>query len=464
MRALLWCHGREIGGRGYELLAFWRSRSRFERVLFILFVLTLPFVQPSVFSDGKGYYAYLRSPLIDHNLRFASDWNDPPVKILQECRACPSSAKQYWNNPANSLLFVELNGRIYANPITKTGHLPNFYTVGPAMLWFPFVAVAHLAVLTANHLGSRVPADGHSWPYVDALSGATALYGFLGLYISFQLAKAFVEERWAFLATLGIWFASSLPTTMYLEPSWSHTHSAFCVSLFLWYWYRTRTSRTWKQWLVLGLISGLMIDVYLANGIFLLAPGVDCIDAYLKNWRDPRLLWKNFRLHLLFSASAIVAFSPMLITREIVFGNPFTFGMYANVTWNWRSSRFSSGALLAKGRAFCVHADPSVGRFGIVCPVPRRSEDGMDLPAIGGSVLLPDFGLSLVERNVFVWQPVFHLSHACFRAGAGGCVLVGRGFMGRLAHRSAASGSDYGAAYPLEFWPGVSVVPFPVLS
>ena len=322
------------------MASFWRSRSRFERALFILFILTLPFVHRSVFSDGKGYYAYLRSPLIDHNLRFASDWNDPPVKLLQECRACPVSAKQYWNHPANTLLFVNLNGHIYANPITKTGHLPNFYTVGPAMLWFPFVGVAHLAVLAADRLGFSVPADGHSWPYILALSGATALYGFLGLYLSFQLAKNFVEERWAFLATLGIWFASSLPTTMYLEPSWSHTHSAFCVSLFLWYWYRTRDDRSWRQWIVLGLISGLMVDVYLANGIFLLAPAIDCVLAYSRIWRDPQLLWKSFRLHLLFAASAIVAFSPMLITREIVFGNPFTFGMYANVAWNWRSPAF----------------------------------------------------------------------------------------------------------------------------
>ncbi len=224
--------------------------------------------------------------------------------------------------------------------MTKTGHLPNFYTVGPAMLWLPFVGVAHLAVLGARHLGSAVLPDGHSWPYVVALSFGTALYGFLGLYLAFQLAKKFVDERWAFWATLGIWFASSLPSSMYLEPSWSHTHSAFCVSLFLWYWYRTRISRTWKQWLLLGLLSGLMIDVYLANGIFLLAPLLDCLESYLRAWRDPRLLWKNVQLHLLFAASALIAFLPMLITREIVFGNPFTLGMYGGVPWNWRSPNF----------------------------------------------------------------------------------------------------------------------------
>jgi hypothetical protein len=32
--------------------------------------------------------------------------------------------------------------------------------------------------------------------------------------------------------------------------------------LFLWYWDRTRESRTIKQWILLGVIAGLMIGVY----------------------------------------------------------------------------------------------------------------------------------------------------------------------------------------------------------
>lgn len=335
---------------------FWRSFSRFEKTLLVLFILTVPFVHPSVFSDGVGYYAYLRSPLIDHNLRFASDWNDPPNELLHKCRVCPSSAKQYWNHPANRLLSVYLDGHIYANPITQTGHLPNFYTVGPAILWLPFVGTAHMTVLAADHMGFGIPPDGHSWPYVAALSAGTAIYGFLGLYLSFRLAKNLVEERWAFWATVGVWLASSLPMALYLEPSWSHTHSAFSVALFLWYWYRTRRDRTWKQWLVLGLISGLMLDVYLANGIFLLAPALDCILAYVQIWRgrqrDLGALWKNLQLHLIFAAGVLAAFSPMLITRQIVFGNPLAMGMYGNVSWNWWSPAFRAVLFSPKAGLF----------------------------------------------------------------------------------------------------------------
>jgi hypothetical protein len=325
----------------WGILRGWRSFSCFEKALILLFLLSLPFIHARVRGDGIGYYAYLRSPLIDHNLRFASDWNAPPDERLRVCPACPESAKRLWNHPANQLLFVYLDGHIYENPITKTGYLPNFYTVGPAILWFPFVAAAHLAVLSLDHLGVGlwIEPDGHSWPYMAALSVATALYGFLGLYFSFQLAKSYVEERWAFWATLGIWFASSLPVYMYLDPSWSHAHSAFCVSLFLWYWNRTRAQRTPKQWLVLGLLSGLMLDVFPGNVFFILAPVLEYLPAFgaseVRSRKFPHL-----RGVLAFAAGAFLAFLPTLGARQIVFGNPFTVGAYGSVHWNWRSPAF----------------------------------------------------------------------------------------------------------------------------
>lgn len=329
--------GRPTGSRWKRI---WLDRSRREKLLIVVFILSLPFVRARVTFDGIGYYAYLRSLLIDHNLQFAGDWHDQPEPDFRTCRACSNQVRMYWNNPANQLLIIFLDDHFYANPITKTGHLPNFYTVGPAMLWSPFVVAAHLGVLTADRFGAHIKADGHTWPYIVALSGATALYGFLGLYLSFLLARKYIGERWAFWATVVIWFASALPVYMYLDPSWSHAHSAFAVALFLWYWDRTRPSRTLRQWILLGLIGGLMLDVYLANGVFFLAPAADCLMDYSRFRGETAHLWKSFRAHVAFALSVVAAFSPMLITREIIYGNPLALGMYANVSWNWRSPKF----------------------------------------------------------------------------------------------------------------------------
>ncbi len=283
---------------------------RFPKILLLLFVLTLPLVNPWVRGDGVAYYAYIRSLLIEHRLDFSSDW-----------RAA---------NESFSMHRVRPDGTIDPLQYTATGHLDNHVSVGPAMLWSPFLVPVHMAMLALRGSGFNVKADGYSRPYLVAMALATALYGFVGLFISFRLACLFTEERWAFLATLGIWFASSLPVYLYFNPSWSHAHSVFAVALFLWYWHRTRQSRTLVQWVILGLISGLMLDVYYLNIALLLIPFFESLLRYLTFWRSSNRDWNSAgRLsvaNLAYCLAVVVAFLPTLITREIIYGNPLDLG------------------------------------------------------------------------------------------------------------------------------------------
>ena len=306
--------------RANFILRLWRSSSNYERALFLVFILSLPFLKAYVAGDGVGFYAYVRSPLIDHNFSFSSDWE----------------------NPKKELQMLFLVDHFVENPITKTGHLPNYYPVGPAILWSPFLIISHLAVLASIHLGGHIPADGHSWPYMVAMAGATALYGFAGLCLSFAVVRRFVTERWAFWATLGIWIATPLPVFMYFVPSWPHTHSIFVNALFLWYWLRTRGTRTPRQWLLLGLVSGLMIEVHYPNIVFLLAPAYEMVAAYIDAWRkrsqDSHAFLESVKRHSLWAGGLLVALLPTFVTRQIVFGNPFSVGAYS--LWNWKSPAF----------------------------------------------------------------------------------------------------------------------------
>jgi hypothetical protein len=120
-----------------------------------------------------------------------------------------------------------------------------------SILWSPFLLVAHCGVLLARALGSPVLANGFSAPYRYAMAFGTGVYGFLALLISFRLACKCIVLVCFFIATIAIWWASSLPVYMYFNPSWSHTHSAFMVALFLWYWDATRKGRSLAQWFAL---------------------------------------------------------------------------------------------------------------------------------------------------------------------------------------------------------------------
>ena len=190
---------------------------------------------------------------------------------------------------------MDAGGQLLPVQYAPTGYVRNHFAIGPSILWAPFLFPVHAIVLLADHLGAHIAATGYSRPYLIVMAASTALYGFAGLLLAFDLARRYAAEGWAFLAVLGIWLASSLPVYMYFNPSWSHAQSAFGVALFLWYWHRTRQSRSPRQWLILGLAAGLMIDIYYPNAILLLVPGLEGLAEYRQAMRlGPRatLRWR----------------------------------------------------------------------------------------------------------------------------------------------------------------------------
>lgn len=295
---------------------------RYEKILILLFIVTLPLVNPWVRGDGVGYYAYARALVIDHNLRFEQDWKHA--------------------NPSFRDSRVDAQGRIRPEQYTSTGYLDNHFAIGPAILWIPFLEATHLAVLSADRLGASIPANGYAWPYLDTMALVTALAGFLGLFISFHLARKYIPERWAFAATLGIWFASSLPVYMYFNPSWSHAQSAFIVALFFWYWDRTYGTRSLSEWLLLGLIAGLMVDMYYPNAIFLFVLLVDLAAGIIALLKTKGALTVGRRTtiiagYALFAGALVLVFSPTLLTRRLIYGRFLATGYEGPGVWRFKS-------------------------------------------------------------------------------------------------------------------------------
>src|SRR5215472_14986098 len=101
-----------------------------EKLLFFLFLLTLPLANPWVRGDGVGYYAYLRSALIDHDLRFENDY-------LQA-------------NESFVISKVDAQGKLLPRLYTKTGYVENHFSVGPAILWVPVLLVVHEGVVLGS--------------------------------------------------------------------------------------------------------------------------------------------------------------------------------------------------------------------------------------------------------------------------------------------------------------------------
>ena len=294
--------------------------TKYEKTLVALFVITLPLINPWVRGDGVGYYAFARSMLIEHRLDFTNDWLEA--------------------NPSFRMGRVDADGHVRPEQNTVTGQIDNHFSVGPAILWSPFLIAAHASVILYDRVGGQIPADGFSRPYVVAMALGTVLYGFLAVLISFCLTRRYISERWAFLGALGIWFGSSLPVYMYFNPSWSHAHSAFTVSLFVWYWNRSRGTRSWTQWMLLGALGGLMMNVYYMNAVPLLLPLLESLAEYrtaflqTSNESAGRLFLNN----IIFALTVLAAFAPTLITKKIIYGGYLKFGY--SERWFWGSPAF----------------------------------------------------------------------------------------------------------------------------
>ena len=292
-----------------------------ERLLVLLFLVTLPLSNPWVRGDGVGYYAYARALLIQHNLDFTADYQHANTSF-REGR-------------------LDESGQPRSDFRTPTGHLENHFTIGPAILWSPFLLITHAGVLLARAFGSGVPADGFSAPYRFAMALGTACYGFLALFLAFRVARKFVSDRCALFATLAIWGGSSLAVYMYFNPSWSHAHSAFIVAAFFAYWLHTREQRSIPQWIVLGAIAGLMLDVYYANAMLLVLLVLEALlalrDAIQHRASSiPALLAR----YLLFSVTLFICFLPTLLSKKIVYGSLFESGYVPVSLWSWKSPYF----------------------------------------------------------------------------------------------------------------------------
>jgi len=249
------------------------SRSTAGLLLAALLVLLALTFKPSIENDGIGYFAYLHSVVVDHDL-----------DLTDEYQAVKAEGISYF--PA----LIETR--------TSTGVLADFFPVGPALLASP----AYLLALAVRP--SAEPQYGP--PFSTVLSLVSLLLGLLALALSQRLAAAITNPAAATAGVAGAALATPFLYYLLYEPSYSHTFSAFAVAAFLYLWWRGRDRRTATGWLALGLVGGLMGLIRYQDGPLLLIGFLD----------RPRRPWHL----LLFVGAALLAFAPQLAVDRVLFG------------------------------------------------------------------------------------------------------------------------------------------------
>ena len=268
-------------------------------LLYVITVIVL--LRPSVYSNGVGYYSWLRSATFDKNLDTTNEFKHY-TQLFQE--------KYGWSGVTDDLKLAR----------TKTGYQSDKYTIGPAIFWAPFFAIGHGMTLLLNKFGAHYPVDGYSYWYVLMISIGSSLYGFLGLLLGYKFSKKFFSESASSLALLGVWFASSAVFYMYFHPSLSHAIEIFTVASFIYFWWKIRETGSLVQWGILGVLGGLMMLVRTESVVYLIIPGLDFFTQFWHNKEKRKSIMYSI---LLFGVFLILTFSPQVIVWKIVYGKFF---------------------------------------------------------------------------------------------------------------------------------------------
>lgn len=287
--------------------------------LLALFALVAPFVNTRIYaSDEIEYFSYTHSLFFDQDLDFSNEY------------------LHFYN--VDRIKFAAIYTDLYAKREPLTGLPVNVAPIGTGLLWMPSYALTHLALLGAHAvgIGTQVAADGYSQPYITAICLTSYLLGCLGLLLCYSLARRYFGGGVAAASVVLMWLATPLIFYTVIAPPWSHATSLFTVTLFIWYWSRTRREegRSLREWLLLGGMGGLMMLVREQDALFLSIVGVEALWALGAKWRrsgrwgrwredkswlrTPLLRWAGGLVAM--GITGAIVFIPQLISYRVITG------------------------------------------------------------------------------------------------------------------------------------------------
>jgi hypothetical protein len=241
----------------------------------------------------------------------------------------------------------EVGGRIgsdgavlfsYLRSAVLEGRIPDArFEAGPVLFWLPFYLVTHAVVKVAASLGASVPADGASYPYVQAVCLASLFWAFVGVMLSVAIARRGFDARLASAGAVVLWLASPLLWYTLYEPSMPHAVALAAVSLFLASWLRARDRGGWLQWGAAGLAAGVMLSVQRYEVFYLLLPALSALSGVrdLLRDRERARVQSAFAAGGAFLAAFVVGTAPLWIVQLASRGALMNPGEARLAVWLW---------------------------------------------------------------------------------------------------------------------------------
>ncbi len=261
-----------------------RDRAAIGIVVAVWLLSALIWLRPGITRpDGVAYFSYLPSTYFDRDLLLFNEW--------QRFGMLP-------------------NGLIQSEGLTPNGHLADHWTAGSAVVWYPAFVAADVARALVPTL-QRFARDGISLPYNAAAVSASAICGLVTLLAGYAVARRLFDPWAAGVATIGIWFGSSLLWYSTREALMAHAVSAATSALVVLGSMRLGDRLTAQGVLAVGVAAGLAFAVRPQNATFIAVP---FLIAGTAMWRKSLLMLIGF----------IAGALPQLVVTWVLYGTPWT--------------------------------------------------------------------------------------------------------------------------------------------
>ncbi len=244
---------------------------------------------PPIRSDGFGYYAYLPSVVIDHNLQFTPALNN---------MAPGATAYNYG----------------IARPLGGTGYF-NKYAVGTAILQSPFFVGAHLAARQSGQ-----PATGYSTYYQWANMLSAYVYMCVGIYFLYASLRSMHSPATSLITVVLTVLGTNVFHYATYDASFSHIYQFALTSLLLYLLLNIRSNEgriSIGQLVAIGVVTGFIVLTRMTNAIFAMLPAA----IFFERWWKDRDLRALMRSGFVVGLAALAALSPQLLYWKVSTGH-----------------------------------------------------------------------------------------------------------------------------------------------
>jgi hypothetical protein len=317
-------------------------------VCLLAFLVTIPLSRVDgqlLGADGFGYFVYLPSVIIDHDLDLTNQY----ATLLP-------------------------HGPIPSTERTSTGLLANPWPVGAALLWLPFFLLAHVLAIGLHGLGAGIRLDGCGYWYQTFVIAGNIGYGGAALLMAYGVARRVSAPASALWATVLVGFAGNLVYYLTAEASMAHAVSAFAVSLFFLAWMRMRGRPGIMPAAALGACIGLVALVRPQDVLLAAVP----LGAHLIGcWRDGKAQRPWLRDVVVTALAALLVYSPQMLASHVIYGAWWSLPQLHASNWGdiprlaWWSPHLPDVLVSARRGLFAWHPVFAIALLGVV-PLWRR--------------------------------------------------------------------------------------------